>query len=162
MRAGSFADKARGTRHQRGYGSAWDKIRERILQRDGGVCQPCLRHGLVHVGHAVDHIVPREQGGSDDDSNLQVICRPVHQAKTDAEKRGRVWDEAAWFNAHPAGARGHVAGWGGGLRISGATADRTDRFANFLRAQVSGVGGVNQGSAPQALAVGAVGRGGVA
>lgn len=137
MRAGSFADKARGTRHQRGYGSAWDKIRNRILQRDGGVCQPCLRHGIVHMGHAVDHIVPRERGGTDDDCNLQVICRQVHQAKTDAEKQGRVWDEAAWFAV---AARAPTRG--GGVGMSGSQERRTDLVTVFPRTQVLGVGGV--------------------
>lgn len=95
---GSFSDADRGTRHERGYGSKWDKIRERILRRDNGLCQECLRNGrLTVVGHKpfsayCDHIVPKAEGGTDDDSNLQTLCRACHQAKTDAEKnraRGR-------------------------------------------------------------------------
>lgn len=93
---GSFADAERGTRHERGYGSKWDKIRERIIRRDNGLCQECLRSGRVtQVGHVkfsyyCDHIVPKEEGGTDDDSNLQSLCRSCHTAKTDREKnRGR-------------------------------------------------------------------------
>jgi 5-methylcytosine-specific restriction protein A len=93
---GSFADPDRGTRHARGYGSQWDKKRERILIRDQGLCQECLRNGrLTEVGvkkfsYYCDHIVPKEDGGSDDDDNLQALCRSCHTAKTDQEKnRGR-------------------------------------------------------------------------
>lgn len=33
------------SRHQRGYGSKWDAIRERVLKRDKGLCQLTLRSG---------------------------------------------------------------------------------------------------------------------
>ncbi|HBC8531299.1 TPA: HNH endonuclease, partial [Escherichia coli] len=35
------------SRHQRGYGSKWDVIRVRVLKRDKGLCQLCLRAGVV-------------------------------------------------------------------------------------------------------------------
>ena len=95
--AGSFADSERGSRHERGYGSKWEKLRAFILKRDNGLCQECLRQGKVTaVGHKpftafCDHIVPKAEGGTDDESNLQTLCRPCHTAKTDLEKnRGRV------------------------------------------------------------------------
>ncbi|MDE1465644.1 HNH endonuclease signature motif containing protein [Spartinivicinus sp. A2-2] len=34
----------------------------------------------------VDHIKPKSQGGNDALENLQAICRPCHQKKTDQEK----------------------------------------------------------------------------
>lgn len=93
---GSFADKQRGSRHERGYGTKWDKIRKRIIERDHGLCQECLRNGRVTlVGSVpfsahVDHIVSKVDGGGDEDANLQTLCRQCHQAKTNAEKnRGR-------------------------------------------------------------------------
>lgn len=151
VRAGTFADRGRGTRHERGYGTEWDKSRERVMRRDAGVCQPCLRHGAVHVGHHVDHRIPRARGGTDDDANLQCICRAAHRAKTDAEKHGLVWDEAAWCGAQ-AGAQaparplpaapaapGAAAGGGGG-RKSGVPDQGTDRLGAFSRAGVSGGG----------------------
>lgn len=93
--AGSFADQRRGSRHERGYGTKWDKIRERILKRDAGLCQECLRQGKVTpVGHKpftayVDHIINKAEGGTDDDENLQTLCRRCHQIKTDGEKNRR-------------------------------------------------------------------------
>lgn len=82
---GSFGDRLRGSRQQRGYGAAWDKLRVRILRRDSGLCRPCLAVGRVTVATAVDHVVPRSRGGSDDESNLQSICNDCHRIKTQAE-----------------------------------------------------------------------------
>lgn len=81
-------DAIRGSRHQRGYGAEWDRTRKRILDRDEGLCQPCLRAGRASAGTQVDHIVPKSQGGSDDDGNLQTICPECHRAKTARESRG--------------------------------------------------------------------------
>lgn len=36
----------------------------------------------------VDHIVPREQGGSDQWSNLQALCHSCHSKKTATEDGG--------------------------------------------------------------------------
>ena len=80
-----FSDLRRGSRHERGYGSAWDKTRARIMMRDGGICQPCLKLGSVHPGTEVDHRTPKAQGGTDDDDNLQTICKDAHRAKTVVE-----------------------------------------------------------------------------
>lgn len=85
-RPGSFADRSRGTRHQRGYGSAWDALRKVVLQRDVGLCQPCRDAGRVTLATMVDHIKPRAEGGTDDIDNLQAICRECHATKTDVEK----------------------------------------------------------------------------
>lgn len=93
---GSFSDRTRGTRHERGYGNDWDKRRLLILKRDNGLCQECLRHGrLTAVGDKrftafVDHIIPKAEGGTDADDNLQTLCRVCHNAKTGRESaRGR-------------------------------------------------------------------------
>lgn len=93
VRAGTFADERRGSRHERGYGSAWDKLRLQIIERDNGLCQPCLKRGRVHQGTHVDHIVnkvvARRLGWTDEQidapANLQCICRTAHRAKTQGE-----------------------------------------------------------------------------
>lgn len=88
-KANSFADTKRGNRHERGYGTAWTKLREYVLTRDHGLCQPCEVAGRVALAHEVDHRVPKSEGGTDSESNLQSICRACHQTKTAAEaKRG--------------------------------------------------------------------------
>lgn len=84
---GTFADPRRGSRHERGYGSQWDSARKRILERDAGLCQPCLQAGQVSIARQVDHIHPKCEGGSDEDDNLQAICKACHQVKTSAESQ---------------------------------------------------------------------------
>jgi 5-methylcytosine-specific restriction protein A len=70
------------SRHKRGYGSAWDKIRKLVLVRDKHLCQPCLRSNKPTAGSQVDHITPKAKGGTDDMDNLETICDPCHKAKT--------------------------------------------------------------------------------
>ena len=80
-----FSDPTRGSRHERGYGYAWVKTREQILKRDSHLCQPCRQAGRLTVGNAVDHKVPKAEGGTDDHDNLQTICDDCHAAKTSIE-----------------------------------------------------------------------------
>lgn len=108
---GKFGDDRRGTRHERGYGSEWDRKRQEILKRDNGLCCPCRRAARVTIGREVDHVVPKARGGTDDDGNLQTICRACHKAKTAAEARGRVWVEPSAGGQAQAAAP--AVGWGG-------------------------------------------------
>ena len=78
------------SRHARGYGAAWDKLRLQILERDKFLCQPCLKQGVVTTAKEVDHIKRKQDGGTDDPANLQSICRPCHKAKTTRENGGKV------------------------------------------------------------------------
>ncbi len=74
---------ARASRHARGYGSAWDKIRIRVLERDFYSCVPCKRRDAsIRPASEVDHIIPRSRGGTDEMTNLQAICTDCHQEKT--------------------------------------------------------------------------------
>lgn len=84
-------DRLRGSAAARGYGKRWQRIRAGHLKREP-VCRSCLARGVINAGTKgapleVDHITPRSQGGSDDDSNLQSLCKPCHSAKTLAEQR---------------------------------------------------------------------------
>ena len=54
----------------------WTKIRERILRRDGYICQYCGQEA-----NTVDHVVPRRLGGNDVDDNLVASCRRCNLAK---------------------------------------------------------------------------------
>ena len=79
------------TRHERGYGAAWDKLRRFILARDKHQCQACLVKHRYTPATEVDHITPKAKGGTDDAENLQALCRSCHQDKTvrDAGHRPR-------------------------------------------------------------------------
>jgi 5-methylcytosine-specific restriction protein A len=74
----------------RGYGAQWRKLRTLVMQRDAGICQPCKKMGILHMGTEVDHIKPKAQGGTDDMGNLQTICSEAHKRKT-TEENGKTW-----------------------------------------------------------------------
>ncbi len=82
---GTFADPHRGSRQSRGYGADWDKRRLRVLRRDKGLCQECLRQSRYRPARIVDHIVPKFEGGRDDEDNLQSLCQACSDAKTASE-----------------------------------------------------------------------------
>lgn len=78
------------SRHERGYGAAWVKLRKAVLNRDKRLCVPCSDRGVYTVATAVDHIIPKSEGGTDDMNNLQSICKDCHSEKTAQEaRRGR-------------------------------------------------------------------------
>lgn len=79
--------KAGATEMERG--SPWMAKRERVALRFGHRCAAC---GLVLLPGKweCDHIVPREQGGSNEETNLQPLCKkPCHAEKTAREQRAR-------------------------------------------------------------------------
>ena len=72
--------------------SDWRARRTRILLRDNFRCQAwvggkrCNRVVSGRQAH-VDHIKPIEEGGTDDDDNLETKCDSCHGRKTRAEQR---------------------------------------------------------------------------
>lgn len=77
------------SRHERGYGSEWDKLRIQILRRDNGLCQ-CreCQGGKLRARQAteVHHIKSKASGGTDDPDNLQAINKDCHKRETAAEQ----------------------------------------------------------------------------
>ena len=59
-----------------GSTSAWRRIREQVIRRDG-CCQMCGTEERL----SVDHIVPRVAGGTDSLDNLQVLCSSCNSSK---------------------------------------------------------------------------------
>ena len=54
------------------------------------LCAECQRLGRVTLATQRDHIKPLAEGGADDDTNVQGLCEPCHEAKSLAESlRGR-------------------------------------------------------------------------
>ena len=78
----------RHRRHQLVYNDPrWRPIREAVLQRDGGLCQECLKDGVITPCNQVHHIVsPFQVGISQADfdyyawdmANLEAICQDCH------------------------------------------------------------------------------------
>jgi ATP-dependent DNA helicase RecQ len=54
----------------------YDRLRHRILQRDGWRCQRCGAALQLHV----HHLQLRSRGGEDADSNLITLCNRCHAA----------------------------------------------------------------------------------
>jgi 5-methylcytosine-specific restriction protein A len=55
----------------------WRAKRKRILKRD-----PFCVTGCGKLSRIVDHRIARENGGTDDDDNLQGLCTTCHNRKT--------------------------------------------------------------------------------
>jgi len=61
-----------------------ESLRYEILKRDR-ICQLCGATKLDRMLE-VDHIVPRSKGGTNDPSNLQVLCSRCNRAKSNRDK----------------------------------------------------------------------------
>lgn len=93
--AQSWAHHGAESRHARGYGTAWDKLRLQILRRDGYRCRcnDCATSRALISANEVDHIVSKAEWmrrhgnleGCDNPSNLQAINRDCHKRKTALE-----------------------------------------------------------------------------
>lgn len=70
-------------------GRAWMQTRVRVQVEQGSRCVDCGRLWMPELDQ-VDHDVPREQGGSDDDSNLRLRCIDCAKAKTRREAAQRI------------------------------------------------------------------------
>jgi len=56
-------------------------IRNYILKRDRFLCKSCLMKLKDDSFATIDHIIPKQYGGSSDLSNLQLMCRRCNQVK---------------------------------------------------------------------------------
>jgi len=79
--------KAGSTIRERG--GSWTAKRQRVALSYGYRCA-CCKCVWVSSRDEIDHIVPLEQGGSNDDSNCQPLCYECHQAKTKEENQARL------------------------------------------------------------------------
>ena len=64
--------------------SAWRRVRKRILLRD----PYCSAPGCHRASEIADHIVSRRAGGSDDETNLQGLCKRCHNGVTNKFEGG--------------------------------------------------------------------------
>lgn len=67
------------------YPANWDEISDSVRARDGNRCVSCGREGvLLHV----HHLKPLAEGGSNDPSNLVLLCAACHE-KIQGERIGK-------------------------------------------------------------------------
>lgn len=73
-----------GSRAERGYGVAHDRIRRAMLREEPN-CRQCAKEGRTTRATHADHIVPRCLGGSDARRNYQPLCTAHSRSKTGRE-----------------------------------------------------------------------------
>lgn len=76
--------------NERGYDSAWKRLRKLALSRDKHLCQDCRDKGRVTAAAQVDHVVPKAKGGTDALDNLRSLCRECHDEKSARDLGHRV------------------------------------------------------------------------
>lgn len=81
-------DANRGSSAARGYGARWQRRRAAWLAAHP-LCVACSVHGRTTAANVVDHVIPKAHGGPDDETNLQSLCAPCHNAKTMRESVSR-------------------------------------------------------------------------
>lgn len=64
------------------------KTKEAALKRDGYRCVFCERGEKEGVELTVDHIIPRDQGGTNDVSNAQTLCTQCNLMKKNYSQTG--------------------------------------------------------------------------
>lgn len=73
----------------------WQRVRKYVWQRDNGLCQDCLRKGLITPGKEVHHVVELTEDNIMDASislgedNLITLCKSCHEARHNASVRSR-------------------------------------------------------------------------
>lgn len=70
-------------------GRGLQRARERLF-REEPFCRTCRAQGRKVLATVRDHILALAEGGAEDEANVQPLCRPCSDAKTQAEAaRGR-------------------------------------------------------------------------
>ena len=61
------------------YNGAWPRVRRAFLAAHP-LCEMCLREGRTTAAEHVHHIIPLSDGGTNDDANLQSLCKRHHSS----------------------------------------------------------------------------------
>ena len=75
---------------------AWKKCRESYRKSRGGLCERCLKEGIVRAGRIVHHKVHLNADNIDDPNvtlnwdNLELVCMDCHAAEHGSKKRWKV------------------------------------------------------------------------
>ena len=73
--------------------SQWQSMRDYIYKRDKGLCQDCLKQGIVTGAEEVHHIIPITSKNIHDvnitlnEGNLISLCRSCHQVRHKRKER---------------------------------------------------------------------------
>lgn len=69
--------------------SAWKKVRDTIMKRNGGLCTRCKQFDMITAADVVDHIIPISSNWDlrFTSVNLQPLCHSCHAKKTGEDTR---------------------------------------------------------------------------
>ena len=86
---GAAHDRQRPSASQRGYDTAWRKLRRLVLAAEP-LCRMCRAEDRVTVAQVVDHIIPIAQDPTLrlDQGNCQPLCKRHHDIKTSTADGG--------------------------------------------------------------------------
>ncbi len=73
-------NRNRGTTTSRGYGHTWQQASQQCI-RNQPWCTSCSHPGSPTNPLTADHITPKSAGGTDQQSNLQTLCRKCNSQK---------------------------------------------------------------------------------
>lgn len=74
-------------------GKKWQNVRQRVWSRDRGLCQRCLKKGIIKEGSTIHHIIELTPDNITDPSialnedNLETLCRDCHAEVHKRERR---------------------------------------------------------------------------
>lgn len=70
--------------------SAWKQLRSLAYNRDNGLCQRCLKQGVIQQAHIVHHIVEVKDDWNRrlDIDNLESVCHVCHNREHKGTPRG--------------------------------------------------------------------------
>ena len=104
------------------------------------LCRECAKHGFTTRAVKRDHIVPLTEGGTDSDDNIQPLCDPCHDIKSEHERQRGI---AARAGALPTVRPAPRATTQGGVQNSPRPQPETDP-----RSQIFLVGSCGRGGYP--------------
>lgn len=76
---------------------AWQKCRAEFLKSKGGLCERCLKQGIMKPATVVHHITPitdeRDPSITLNWNNLEALCRECHEREHDRNRKRYTVDE---------------------------------------------------------------------
>lgn len=81
---------------QSSRGSAWERVRMFVLNRDDWTCAYCQKH-LEGSDATADHIIPKDAGGTNDPANLVAACLRCNGLKSNKILIRTTWFNPRWF-----------------------------------------------------------------
>ena len=72
--------------------------RAEFFARANGHCENCTRKIPHGDDWEIDHTIPLARGGTNEDSNLRVLCSWCHDGKTEGDLSGAAKDKRVYAN----------------------------------------------------------------